>query len=381
MKVVHVIDALGVGGGAEHSLATLLPELRERGVESSVVCLRPREGGLQAALTAAGVEVTVLPGRPGPRQVRALRRIVRERRPDLVHATLLPACLTARFACPGLGVPLLNSLVNTTYDPVRVRLAGLSPTRVRAWRVIDGLTARHLVDHLHVLSEAVRAEAVGVLGVDRARTTLIPRGRSASDLGRAGATRRTSVRQALGVADEEPLVVNVARQDLQKGQDVLLRAWPRVLAAHPRATLLLVGREGAASARLRDEARTLDASVRMLGHRDDAVDLVAAADLFAFPSLYEGLGCAVIEAMALETPVVASDAPALIELLEGGDLGVVVPRGDAEALGDALVALLADPGRRAGLAARARTVFLDRYELAAVADLTVTLYQELAARG
>ena len=90
--------------------------------------------------------------------------------------------------------------------------------------------------------------------------------------------------------------------------------------------------------------------MRLLGHRSDIGDLHAASDVFAFPSLYEGMPGAVLEAMALGVPVVGSDAPAIVEILgTDGEFGVVVPRGDVAALGQALDELLWDGERRARL--------------------------------
>ena len=141
MKVLHVIDALGVGGGAEHSLAMMLPLLRDRGISSSVACLIPRQGGLQKELQEQGFSVEVLPTRSWPGRVRALRRKVIAESPDIVHATLFNSCLAARLACIGLGVARVDSLVNTSYD--RVRSARLTVPKWKLWvvRQLDALTA------------------------------------------------------------------------------------------------------------------------------------------------------------------------------------------------------------------------------------------------
>jgi glycosyltransferase involved in cell wall biosynthesis len=122
----------------------------------------------------------------------------------------------------------------------------------------------------------------------------------------------------------------------------------------------------------------VERSVHLLGHRDDVPDLLVAADAFVFPSVFEGLGCAVLEAFALEVPVVASDAPALVEVLEDGALGMLAPRNDPGAFAEAIEQLQRDPTHAQAMAVRAHARFRERYELGAVIDATVLLYERVA---
>jgi glycosyltransferase involved in cell wall biosynthesis len=380
MKVLHVIDALGVGGGAEHALAGMLPLLRERGIESSVACLIPRKGGLQEVVREQGFPVEVLAGRSLTSRVRALRRKVQSETPDLVHATLFNACLATRFACVGLDVARLDSLVNTSYDPVRTVQLRIPPWKLRGVRMLDAATARHLGGSFHAITETVRDEAIEVLGIPADRITVIPRGRSALALGERTPERRQAARGRLGLVTDVPVLLNVGRQDSQKAQVELVRAFARVRNQAPGAVLLIAGREGDASQRVRAaiaEHGLMDA-VRLLGHRDDVADLYVASDLFVFPSHYEGLGSAIIEAMALGAPVIGSDAPAIREVLGDGRYGVIVPRGDVEALSRAVVATLNDEDRREALRRSARTRFEQVYELGSVVAATVGLYDKIA---
>jgi len=380
VKVLHVIDSLGLGGGAEHSLAALLPRLADRGVDSSVACLIPRQGGLQEALRRRGYEVTVLGPRSLPGRVRALRAHLRRLRPDLVHASLFQSCLVTRLATVGLGMTRLDSLVNTPYEPVRVEQLSVAPWKLGVVRRVDAWTARHLGGHFHAVSGAVADAAVRDLSLSWERITMIPRGRpEVEGADPPSAADRRATRTGLGLDPEAPLLINVGRQDPQKGQAILIRAWPAVRAAHPGATLLLAGREGGASAEVRRalEEVGVGSGVRLLGHRDDVGALLDAADLFVFPSFYEGSAGAVIEAMARRLAVVASDIPPLREVLGEGEGGVLVPPGDGAALAAAVVRLLDDPTARRTLGAAGRRRFEERYTLAVVADRTVDLYRRL----
>lgn len=383
MRVLHVIDSLGVGGGAEHSLAAMLPRLRERGIESSIATIRPRGFGLEVSLAESGFDVEVLAADSWPGRVRSLRRKIRQDRPELVHASLFNSCLITRLACMGLSVPQINSLVSTMYDPSRVQGINAAPWKLSLVRIVDGVTARHLVERFHAVTKAVEFEATDVLGVDPARVTVIPRGRSASELGEATCERRLATRQSLGVDDDVPVILNVGRQDHPKAQAGLIRAFGLLRRERPDAVLLIAGREGDASPQIQAAIRETSPgdALRMLGHRDDAADLYTAADIFVFPSLYEGMAGSILEAMALSTPVVGSDAVAVSEVLDGGRFGPVVARGDDQALAAAMKDLLADADRMSELAQVGRAHFLETYEIEAVADAMAAMYREVASAG
>lgn len=382
MKVLHVIDALGVGGGAEHSLAAMLPLLRDRGVESSIVTLIPREGGLQQHLTDQGFVVQVLNAPNWHHRLRALRKTIRERDPDIVHATLYNSCIATRFACVGLDVVQLNSLVNAPYDPVATELANIRPWRSRVVQEFDSATARVLGKHFHAISETVRSAAVERLRIDPNHITVVPRGRADPAAQADDSASRTDVRRTLGIGPDSPVVLNVGRQDVQKNQAQLVQAFGKVLDALPDATLLIAGRPGNASA---DVARAVSSlsrpeRVRLLGHRDDVSDLYRAADLFAFPSLYEGLGGSLLEAMAAGCAIVGTDAPAIVEVLGNGMYGEVVRRGDTLGLAETARRLLTDEAQRRALGGRARQQFLDRYTLDEVCDQNLDLYRRISGR-
>jgi len=382
VKVLHVIDALGVGGGAEHSLAAMLPLLRDRGVESEIACLFPREGGLQERLRTEGFRVEVLAASSWPGRVRRLRQLVNESRPDLVHSTLVNACFVARAASVRSGVPLLNSLVNTTYDPKKIGDIGVAPWKVDSLRRVDGFTARHFVDHFHVISKAVESEATGPLGIPIERTTLVPRGRPHPPLPARPAEAREQIRAELGIPVEAPVLINVGRQDRQKSQPDLVRAFAMVVEHVPDAILVIVGRPGDATPEIESalDATGVASSVRLTGHRTDLPLLYTIADALVFPSSSEGFGGTVLESMSVGVPVIGSDAPAVAELLEHGELGVIVQRGDIDGLARAMGELLRDGDRREELSRRGRATFEAKYEIGSVVDRMVEMYRRVAGK-
>jgi glycosyltransferase involved in cell wall biosynthesis len=175
----------------------------------------------------------------------------------------------------------------------------------------------------------------------------------------------------------------VGRQEFQKGHRVLLEAMAEVASARPSAVLLLAGREGAETEHLHGLAgrARLDGVVRFLGHRDDLPDVLAASDVFVFPSLWEGLGCAVIEAMALGLPIVASDIEPVREVVEGDRCAELVPPRDAARLAAAVISLLADRPRAQTLGRRGRETFLRRFTLEQITARMVELFRRVAERA
>jgi glycosyltransferase involved in cell wall biosynthesis len=143
---------------------------------------------------------------------------------------------------------------------------------------------------------------------------------------------------------------------------------------------VIAGREGHATDELNRIAQQmrLNGHVRFLGHRDDIPDLLAAADVFVFPSLYEGLGGSLIEAMALGLPIVASDIPAIREVVEPEGNAVIVPPGDAEALARGIERVLNDQEMARRFGQRSRDLFLERFTLERAVDKMTVLYREVA---
>ncbi len=275
----------------------------------------------------------------------------------MLHTTLYAADQAGRLAAWGTGVPVLSSLVNPAHEQALLGDSDPPSWRRRVLWWVDGLTARHLTTHFHAITEAVRRAAIEGLRIRPQRITVVPRTRDPARLGEPGPERRLAARRALGVGDA-PVILTVGRQDRQKGQVHLVEAMARVRDAFPDAQLFVAGAEGESTAELRARSAALGLTdeVHLLGHRDDVGDLLAAADVFVLPSRYEGLGAAVLEAMALGLPVVASDLEALREVVDPDRSALLVPAGDAVALADAIGRVLRDPVLAAALGARARAL-------------------------
>jgi len=272
--------------------------------------------------------------------VAALVRFLRSARPRLVHVTDLwpQALVAARLA----RVPRVLVTHHTPELPRRDNAAG------RLWQR---------------LGWATRPEVIYTSEADRERA-----GRSPSHVVPLGidVERFASGRPVLSKPEGRPLIGNVARLAEQKDHRTLLRA----AALVPEADFVIAG-EG----QLRGELeRAAGPNVRLLGPRSDIPDVLASLDVFAFPSLYEGLCLAVLEAQAAGVPVVATAVGGIKETVVQGETGLLVPTRDPEALASAIRRLLEHPDEAARLAAEARGRALERYSEERMVTGTLALY-------
>ncbi|MCA1735408.1 MAG: glycosyltransferase family 4 protein [Actinobacteria bacterium] len=360
---LFVISSFGAGG-AERSLLNFLPYLERAGIVPVVCALRRAEVGFEEEVRATGHRVELIGTANRILQVFRLRRLIRELRPSLVYTALFDADLAGRLAAVGTGVPVVSGLVNTAYVPARSLDTRVKPWRLAAVRFIDSLTGRLFTTHFHAISHAAKSSAVEHLGIAGHKVTVVERGRDGTLLGTRSAERRAAVRRQESIPMEATVFITVGRQEYQKGHRFLLMAMATVREADPSALLLIVGRAGNTSGEVNNlvAEHSLDEAVRLLGHRDNVPDLLAASDVFVFPSLFEGLGGAAIEAMALGLPVIASDIPALREATGGESAAVLVPPGHAELLAEAMLTLSRDRTKREQLGAGGRRAFLERFQ-------------------
>jgi glycosyltransferase involved in cell wall biosynthesis len=352
----------------------LLPHLVERGFDLELAVLHDR-AGLQAEVGAAGVVLHDLSGSGGRAGwVRRLRSLLAERRPDLVHTSLFEADLCGRVAAASRRVPVVSTMATEHYGQAHLGAQHLERGKVRAAQLADAATAR-LARRLHAVSVHVADTMARHLRYPRDRIDVVYRGRPAELAAGRPAGDRERIREALGAGDR-PIVLMTARHEPAKGIDRLIAALPLVVTAQPDALLVVAGREGSHTPALRAAAVELglEASVRLLGHRDDVADLLVAADAFVLPSRREGLPGSLLEAMAAGTPAVVADLPQVLEVASDRE-AAVVDAADAAALGAAVVDVLANAGPAAARAAMARRRFLDHFTLDRSADGMASFYR------
>lgn len=374
LSVLCLIDSLAAGG-AERSLAEVAPRLVSQGVRLEVAVLIDR-GGLSEELEAAGIAVHRVSGSTRTGWLNGTAKLVRSTRPDLLHTTLFEADIAGRLVGSVTGTPVVCTLATTAYGRAHAKEAGIRTCRLRGAQLADAITARR-VRRFHAVSDAVADACVANLRLNRAKIDVIPRGRGRDRLGYPGRDRRVRVRSSLGIPPGLPVLLFVGRHEPAKGIDVLLGALARLLEVRAEATLLIVGREGRATIQVRQLVASLNLAnaVRELGERDDIGDLLCAADILVLPSYREGLPGAVIEAMAMQVPVVASDIPAVREAVPNEDYAYLVTPGDPIALSEALISALSDPKESGRRADRSAIRFEETFDLDAVTAAMIGFYR------
>jgi glycosyltransferase involved in cell wall biosynthesis len=380
ISVLYVIDTLEVGG-AEKSLLEIVERLNDVDV---TVCHIYSGDALRAEYEKRRVRVISLNirGKYAPvRTVAALRKLIGDLDPDIVHSMLFRANLFCRVATVRSRTALVESLVNDSYGERRSRaMQGKALWKHRFLRRVDRATAGR-VQFFVANSAAIGTSNATALGIPASRLRVIHRGRNPSDY-RVGDAAGMRVRAELKVVGC-PLVLNIARLRERKGQADLLRAVQRLTASFPDLTLLVAG-EGPFRGTLESMIGRLGLrqSVLLLGHREDVPSLLSAADVFVFPSHFEGHPGSLLEAMFSGKPIVASDTPEHRETVEHGKTALLVPVGDAEAMASAIDWMLKHSDEAREMGVRARRVARERFNINEAARRHEEIYRELmASRG
>jgi glycosyltransferase involved in cell wall biosynthesis len=376
-KLLYVIDSLAPGG-AERSFAAMVPGFVARGLEVDVAYLHERPG-IHDQLRVAGARLHAVPGSGRVQWSRGICSLVRSRRPELVHTTLFEADVTGRVAARLAGTPCVTSLVNETYGAEHRADPAVSTVKLRAAQVVDAATCR-LASRFHAVSEHVASTMSRNLFINPSKIEVIPRGRDSDALGRRSSERSATTRRALGLTAEDFVVVVLARHEYQKGLDVLVDALPAMRVANPRVRVLVAGREGAETQALRDQAAGLRCAdlITLLGARDDVADLLCAADVFVLPSRREGMPGSVIEAMATEVPIVATDLAQTREAVPS-EMAMLVPPDDPSALAHAVMEVASDRDAAQARAHQARARFEELFTIDSVVDRMLAFYDRALA--
>jgi glycosyltransferase involved in cell wall biosynthesis len=274
----------------------------------------------------------------------------------------------------------LIGLLLRPFWPMRLvtTVHGWVDRRVRLYYGIDRLCLRHY-ERVICVSPDLHEECLG-LGVAAGRCVLIENAVDTRQFARGLATAEAKDR--LGVSPARLVIGAVGRLSEEKGFDLLIRSADRLLGAGYDLELLIAG-EGVQEPRLRALISELGRNdrIRLLGYRPDTVELYQAMDVFALSSHREGLPNVVLEAMALEIPVVSTRIAGIPRLVRDGENGLLVGPGSVDELTRALAVLLADAGLRRRLGEAGRGTVEGRYSFEARMREERAVYDDLLARG
>jgi glycosyltransferase involved in cell wall biosynthesis len=380
-KVLHVITRMVRGGAQENTLATVLRVDPSR--FCSILATGPSdgpEGSMMGHVEASGVDVRLVPTLVRELSpiadysaLRTLRRLIEEVRPDIVHTHTSKAGILGRIAARRAKVPIV---IHTPHGHVFHDYFGWAKTR--SFIAAEKYCARR-ADRLVMLTENERKEHLQV-GIGRPETLVTIH--SGIDFAGLRATKRPEeVRAEWSISSGDQVIGTVGRLVPVKGQTHLIAAMPAILARAPTAHLVIVG-SGPLEAQLRQTAKDagIEERVHFAGFRADVANCLSAFDLFALPSLNEGMGRVIVEAMAMRLPVVASDVSGIRDLIVPDKNGTLVPAGDHNALAEAIASLLGDPLRSAAFGQAGYAMAIPHYSLDNMIGQIESLYEELLAR-
>ncbi len=368
LDVPKILFIHGIGGigGAERELVTIVTQLAQRSYHPIVVC--PCPSSLQRELASCGIEArdASFPAWrkwktrfARGRSIHFLESMIDSVQPQLVHVNdiwWVPQVLRAsqRFAVP------VVAHVRQEIEPAKVIPYELNK-----------------VDYVFTVSRQIeRAFAAGG-GSPRQVETLY----SGLDLNRFSLNvNGDQIRQVLGFSPEDMVLGTVANLFSRKGYDVMLQAMPMIIAKVPRTHYLIIGAgEKTYEEQLHRQVKRLclEKYVHFLGFQPDVVPYLAALDVYVQPSRLEGLALAVLEAMAVNKPVVATNVGGLSEVVHDQYTGLFVKPDDAQALAQAVLALLADPERCRVLGAQGCQRVKSQFNVGAMMDRLVDVYQDV----
>ena len=348
--------------GGEEQARLLAAGLRDGGHQCAI--LARRDGAFAQRMAAEGFPVTTFSG--NGRSLPALwqiRRSLRRVRPDVLHFNDPHALSSAGLASLGLCIPARVAARRASFE---IRFAA---------------RYRFLCDRVVCVSQDV-ARVCRESGIPSQRLRVVHDG---VDPSRVRSGDRERGRRALGLSDEQPLLLTVARLTEPKGHEFLIGALPEVVERHPNVCVALVG-DGELSRPLQMQARQLgvDSHVRFFGYRDDVPDLIQAADLFVFPSHTEGLGSTLIDAMLAGRAIVTTTGGGIPDLTASDDphaeaVAWTVPPRDSRALARAILEALDSPQKRAQLGERGRRRAEHLFTADRMLESTLNVYRELVS--
>ena len=369
-KVMILIKGLGAGG-AEKLLSTAIPYLNRDCYDYEVAYFLPHKNDLVHEFKEAGIPVFCINGQNplDPRSFFRMVNLLKERQVDLVHIHLPYAGIFGRLAARLANV---EAIVYTEHNIID----GYNPVT----RMLDQLTYRFDSATITV-SDSVRDSVMRSRFFRPNNAVTVLNGVDTRVINLNFKSETPAVRASLGIPPEDFVVGNIAHLRPLKGHQYLLQAAKIVIENCPNTTFVLVGREKTVEAREALEAQATQLGIRekiiFTGFRDDALNILAACDLFVLASLYEGLPVALLEAMALGKPPVVTAVGGIPEVITDGVDGFMVKPKDYEALANRIIALQRDEELRSQISGRAARTVEERFSMRSMIGRIENIYNQV----
>ena len=379
--IVMVIERYHpIWGGAENQLRQLCRCLVERGCTPRIVTRRWQRS-MTTTDSVDGVEVIRL-GVPGTSffatasfvVAMLVYLIVKTGRGDVIHT----------HGAAALGaVGRVAARLSGARNVAKVATAGRIPKLARDPLRRLVLSNFQRSDRIVCLSEEIRQE-LAAIGTEASRVAEIPNGVDCDRFKPLPPQDRDAWRRQRGLAEDALLVVSSGRLVPRKGVQVLLEAWPSIVAAHPNAHLVILGSGRDQPDSIEHDLKTATrdnrlANVHFDGETPTPEAVLGVSDVFVLSSFQEGFPNTLLEAMAAGLATVSSRIGGVVDLLDGEDVGLTVEAGDSGAFAASVGTLLGDADARVQMGQRARAHIQARFSLPAVAETYSEVYQTLTA--
>ena len=373
MRILLVIDSFFTGG-AEFSTLELFNYLKEKNVVIQICKLKKMSPEYAPeTFHLSNNIISTLPNGTFLEKRKALKKIIAEFNPDIIHSVLFNANLLVRsIRVFDSSFVHIESLVNHTYSENRLQEKGVTKFKLEGYRILDKITSLIGTDHFHSNGYSVANHYQEKLGVKENKMTVVHRGRD---------IKRYDVipfdRKEIGIHEDKIILLNVARQEYQKGQDILLKALtllPKDILE--KVHLLIVGREGQLTSSLLKfvEENKLEKTVTFLGHRTAIPELLKMSDIFVFPSRFEGLPGVLIEAEASGLPIICTDLSMMKEVVEVDKNALVFEINNEKQLAECISKLVLDENLKNEFALESKKIFEEKFLLDSVHQKMYDLY-------
>ncbi|UCB56940.1 MAG: glycosyltransferase [Candidatus Omnitrophota bacterium] len=372
-KILYLYETLNLGGAEQLFLTTLKRLDRTR--FHPVVCCIGQKGEIGKEIEEMGITVkslnkkTYLRGIP---VIYDLIRIFREEKPHIVHTHLFFANIYGRIASKIAGI---KTIITTLHNPdYTYEDNGRWTFKIR--KIIDKYSGKICNTAFIAVSDYVKQDFEKQLGFRNIKVLHNCIDSSRFKKPDTGMVREK--RNVLGLENDDIVILNTGRLHPQKGQIYLIEAFNLIRKDNQRYKLLIIGK-GTIEAELKKKVNDLGLgdSVIFLKDRKDVPEIMSACDIFVFPSLYEGFGIALVEAMASSMPVVASDIAPLREIARNNTEAILVEKENHRMLAQAISELMANKEKRAYLGENARKRAIAAFDASIHVRNLENIYQEL----
>jgi glycosyltransferase involved in cell wall biosynthesis len=378
-RILEIVEASTAG--VRHYVTSLAVGLRNRGMDIAVAAphlRRDNYGDVAFAEDLARHEIPFYPvsmqRRIGPWDVTSLAaiwRLLQQGQFAVVHTHSSKAGFLGRIAARASNVPVIHT-PNGLYF---LEKTGLSRQfYLNLERLAGRLTTRMIAVSANEKDVLVRNRIV-----EPACIQVIRNGVDVGLMDKVARLSQAEARSRLGIRADQHVVGSVGRLVTQKDPLSFVQVARRVSNDFPETAFVWVG-SGPLHAEVEAQASAHGVPLRLLGHREDAWLIMQAFDVFVLSSRYEGLSFALLEALALSLPVVATDVVGNRDVIRDQVSGLLVPPNAPEATADAVTSLLRDPQRAMDLAAAGRQEVVREFSLERMLDEHQALYEELYTR-